>query len=190
VEALRWHSLLEAGSRGTFTLQPVVLEYATAQLVGQVYRAMVTEAQALLAGHALVKAQAKHSVRRSQEPLLALHGHSAMVAAVAPVYACCGPSAWTLLADRRDGGRVGGSPGPGRRGARLLTSLLPGPCTSGYIARLSRALNCQPLPCCVAGYYLRRHCRCVQLYAHRIKARWQRCAGPPLPVESKRLIMP
>jgi WD40 repeat protein/predicted ATPase len=62
----------EAGGRGTFTLQPVVLEYATAELVGQAYQEVMAGEPALLVSHALVKAQSKDYVRRSQERLIAL----------------------------------------------------------------------------------------------------------------------
>lgn len=71
VEALRRRSLLEPGGRGTFTLQPLVLEYATAQLVGRVGREVLEGEPALLVTHALVKAQAKDYVRRCQELLIA-----------------------------------------------------------------------------------------------------------------------
>jgi WD40 repeat protein/DNA-binding XRE family transcriptional regulator len=71
VEALRRRSLLEPEGRGTFTLQPVVLEYTTARLVGQVGREVLSGEPELLASHALVKAQAKDYVRHSQEQLLA-----------------------------------------------------------------------------------------------------------------------
>ena len=56
VEALRRRSLLEAGGRGTFTLQPVVLEYATARLVERVAQEILAGEPALLVSHALVKA--------------------------------------------------------------------------------------------------------------------------------------
>jgi hypothetical protein len=71
VAALRRRSLLEPGARGTFTLQPVVLEYATERLVAAVGREVAAGEPALLASHALVKAQSKDYVRRSQEQLIA-----------------------------------------------------------------------------------------------------------------------
>ena len=71
VEALRRRSLLEAGGRGAFTLQPVVLEYATARLVEALVQEVQTGQPALLDRYALVKAAAKDYVRRSQERLLA-----------------------------------------------------------------------------------------------------------------------
>jgi WD40 repeat protein/transcriptional regulator with XRE-family HTH domain len=71
VEALGRRSLLEHGSHGTFTLQPVVLEYATARLADRVCREVVADKPALLVSHALIKAQAKDYVRRSQERLIA-----------------------------------------------------------------------------------------------------------------------
>jgi WD40 repeat protein/predicted ATPase/transcriptional regulator with XRE-family HTH domain/Tfp pilus assembly protein PilF len=71
VEALRRSSLLELGGPGSFTLQPVVLEYMTARLVAQVSREVLAGDPALLVSHALVKAQSKDYVRHSQEQLLA-----------------------------------------------------------------------------------------------------------------------
>jgi len=70
VEALLRRSLLEWGAGGTFTLQPVVLEYATARLVAAVAQEIVAGEPALLIGRALLKATAKEYVRRSQERLI------------------------------------------------------------------------------------------------------------------------
>jgi hypothetical protein len=88
VEALRRRSLLEPGGRGVFTLQPVVLEYMTARLLAQGSREVLAGEPALLVSHALVKAQSKDYVRRSQEqlivqPLLEQLGASAGSAAAA-----------------------------------------------------------------------------------------------------------
>src|SRR5262249_40385776 len=65
-------SLLERSERGGgFTLQPVVLEHATEELI-RAAGAEVREARpALLLRHPLVKATAKDYVRRSQERLIA-----------------------------------------------------------------------------------------------------------------------
>jgi WD40 repeat protein/transcriptional regulator with XRE-family HTH domain len=72
VEALRRRSLLERGGQGsTVTLQPVVLEHVTNQLVGDVYQEIMAGQPALLASHALVQATARDYVRRSQERLIA-----------------------------------------------------------------------------------------------------------------------
>jgi hypothetical protein len=71
VEALARRSLLERGARGTFTLQPVVLEYATERLVAEVGREVMAGQPAQLVSHALLQAQAKDYVRRSQERLIA-----------------------------------------------------------------------------------------------------------------------
>jgi DNA-binding SARP family transcriptional activator len=70
VVALRRRSLLEPGGRCAFTLQPVILEHATAQLVAQAYGEVLAAEPAPLASHALIKAQAKDSTRRSQERLI------------------------------------------------------------------------------------------------------------------------
>jgi WD40 repeat protein/transcriptional regulator with XRE-family HTH domain len=72
IEGLRRRSLIEPGERGTtFTLQPVVLEYATDRLVEAVAREIAAGAPDVLASHALIKATAKEYVRRSQERLIA-----------------------------------------------------------------------------------------------------------------------
>ncbi len=71
VEALRRRSLLEWGTGGAFTLQPVVLEDATRRLVEDLAREIVAGAPALLVRQALVKATAKDDVRGSQERLIA-----------------------------------------------------------------------------------------------------------------------
>ena len=70
VEALARRSLLERGSRGTFTLHPVVLEHTTARLIWTVTEEILSGEPMLLMSQALVKAQAKDYVRRSQERLI------------------------------------------------------------------------------------------------------------------------
>jgi WD40 repeat protein len=73
VEALRGRSLLERGEQGaTITLQPVVLEYVTDQLVQAVSTEVERGQPALLLSQPLVQATAKDYVRRSQERLIAL----------------------------------------------------------------------------------------------------------------------
>jgi WD domain, G-beta repeat len=71
VEALLRRSLLEWGTGGSFTLQPVVLEYATARLVAAIAQEIRAGEPTLLVRRALLKAQAKDYVRRSQERLIA-----------------------------------------------------------------------------------------------------------------------
>jgi WD40 repeat protein/DNA-binding XRE family transcriptional regulator len=71
VEALQRRSLLERGARGTFTLQPVVLEYCTARVVEQVCEEVLTGEPALLVSHALLKAQAPDYARLNRERLIA-----------------------------------------------------------------------------------------------------------------------
>ena len=70
VEALQRRSLLEWGTGGAFTMQPVVLEYVTARLVEDVAREILAQKPALLVGQSLLKATAKDYVRRSQERLI------------------------------------------------------------------------------------------------------------------------
>ena len=71
VEALARRSLLERGSGGTFTLQPVVLEYATMRLIEAIAQEILAGQPALLVRYALLKAHAKEYVRHSQERLIA-----------------------------------------------------------------------------------------------------------------------
>src|SRR5262245_57070627 len=72
VEALGRRSLLERGERGGgFTLQPVVLEHATEELVAAAAAEIRAGQPDLLLRLPLVKATAKEYVRRSQEGLLA-----------------------------------------------------------------------------------------------------------------------
>ncbi|MBV9355518.1 MAG: helix-turn-helix domain-containing protein [Chloroflexi bacterium] len=72
VAALRGRSLLERREPGpTFTLQSVVLEYATEQLIDEVARGVASGDLTRLLGQPLLKATAKEYVRRSQERLIA-----------------------------------------------------------------------------------------------------------------------
>jgi WD40 repeat protein/class 3 adenylate cyclase/transcriptional regulator with XRE-family HTH domain len=71
VEALRRRSLLERGKRqGTFTLQAVVLEYATGRLIAEASREIEQGILSRLIAHGLSLANAKDYVRRTQERLL------------------------------------------------------------------------------------------------------------------------
>src|SRR5262249_52701315 len=57
--------------RPAFTLQPVILEYMTDQLVEAVHQELMDGQPKLLRSHALVQATAKDYVRHSQEQLIA-----------------------------------------------------------------------------------------------------------------------
>ncbi len=71
VEALSRRSLLERGKRqGTFTLQAVVLEYATGRLIAEASREIEQGSLSLLIEHGLSLANAKDYVRQTQERLL------------------------------------------------------------------------------------------------------------------------
>ncbi len=71
VERLRRRSLIEQGQRaGSFTLQSVVLEYATARLIEEGNRELEQGQLARLIEHSLCLAQAKEYVRQTQEQLL------------------------------------------------------------------------------------------------------------------------
>ncbi|WP_019500703.1 NB-ARC domain-containing protein [Pseudanabaena sp. PCC 6802] len=58
-------SLIEK-SAGNFTLQPVVMEYVTEQLLGHISEELETQELNLFVDHALIKAQAKDYIRESQ----------------------------------------------------------------------------------------------------------------------------
>jgi WD40 repeat protein/predicted ATPase/transcriptional regulator with XRE-family HTH domain len=72
LESLRRRMLIERGpSQSTFTLQPVILEYVTAQLVRAIRQEIMDGQPRLLHSHAIVQASAMDYVRRSQERLIA-----------------------------------------------------------------------------------------------------------------------
>lgn len=54
------------GSRGQFTLQPVVMEYVVAQLIDRIGEEIQAQRLTLFCSHALIKAQAKDYIRESQ----------------------------------------------------------------------------------------------------------------------------
>ncbi len=68
--ALQRRSLLERGYYGSFTLQPVVLEYVTACLVEALAQEILTGDKVRLVRQPLIKARARDFVRRSQERLI------------------------------------------------------------------------------------------------------------------------
>ncbi|MBD1995682.1 AAA family ATPase [Leptolyngbya sp. FACHB-541] len=63
--SLRRRSLIEKNA-GRFTLQPVVMEYVTEQLIDRIYREIHTQNLDLFISHALIKAQEKDYIRDSQ----------------------------------------------------------------------------------------------------------------------------
>jgi WD40 repeat protein len=72
LESLRRRLLIEqAVNQPALTLQPVILEFLTDQLVESVYLEIVTAQPRLLLSHACIHATAKDYVRRSQERLIA-----------------------------------------------------------------------------------------------------------------------
>jgi WD40 repeat protein/transcriptional regulator with XRE-family HTH domain len=72
LESLRRRMLIERGpDRPAFTLQPVILEYVTDQLVEAIRQELVDGQPRLLHSHALIQATARDYVRRSQERLIA-----------------------------------------------------------------------------------------------------------------------
>ncbi len=78
IDGLRQRSLIERGQHsGSFTLQPVVLEYVTTRLVAEVSGEIAQGGLARLIQHGLSQAHTRDYVRRTQERLL-----------LAPVLAC------------------------------------------------------------------------------------------------------
>ncbi len=72
LEALRRRSLIERGEHpGTFTLQPVILEYTANRLVEAASQEIQQRRPQVLLRHALLQATAKDYVRRSQARLIA-----------------------------------------------------------------------------------------------------------------------
>jgi WD40 repeat protein len=80
LQALRRRSLIEK-SAGRFTLQPVVMEYVTQQLIEQIHAEiaggeagsdsfLILHSSSLFQNHALIKAQAKDYVRESQTRMI------------------------------------------------------------------------------------------------------------------------
>ncbi|HEY4035009.1 MAG TPA: helix-turn-helix transcriptional regulator, partial [Ktedonobacteraceae bacterium] len=66
MSSLRRRSLIETGSDGRFTLQPVIMEYVTERFVENIYQEIDAESIILLGSHALIKAQSNDYVRESQ----------------------------------------------------------------------------------------------------------------------------
>jgi hypothetical protein len=69
LKSLRRKSLVEK-SHGFFTLQPVVMDYATNLLIAKVCEEIETLEIALFNSHAFLKAQALHSLREAQNRLI------------------------------------------------------------------------------------------------------------------------
>ena len=71
LESLSWRSLIEKQS-GSYTQQPVVMEYVTARLIEQVYHEIATANSPLLLfqSHALIKTTVKDYIRGSQIRLI------------------------------------------------------------------------------------------------------------------------
>ncbi len=65
-------SLIERNNAAGFTLQPVILEYATDRFIGLVCKEMYSRSINLFGSHALIKAQARDYVRESQIRLILL----------------------------------------------------------------------------------------------------------------------
>ncbi|MBD1869180.1 hypothetical protein H6F95_18135 [Cyanobacteria bacterium FACHB-471] len=66
IESLRRRSLIEVEQRSSFTLQPVVMEYMTDQLIEQVCQEIKTEKIDLFNRYALLKAESKDYVKALQ----------------------------------------------------------------------------------------------------------------------------
>lgn len=72
LESLRHRTLIECAiDRPAFTLQPVILEYITDQLVELLWQEIVDMQPQLLLNHGVILATAKDYIRRSQERMIA-----------------------------------------------------------------------------------------------------------------------
>jgi WD40 repeat protein len=69
IESLQWRSLIEK-SAGSFTLQPVVMEFVTEKLLGYICQELETQELTLFASHSPIQAQAKDYIRESQIRLI------------------------------------------------------------------------------------------------------------------------
>ncbi len=69
LESLSWRSLIEKQS-GSYTQQPVVMEFVTERLIEQVEKEITTKSLHLWRSHALIKAQAINYLRNSQINLI------------------------------------------------------------------------------------------------------------------------
>jgi WD40 repeat protein len=70
LESLNWRSLIEKRT-GSYTQQPVVMEYVTERFTEQVANELITKEFSLLLTHALIKTTVKDYVRESQARLIA-----------------------------------------------------------------------------------------------------------------------
>jgi WD40 repeat protein/transcriptional regulator with XRE-family HTH domain len=66
LKALRRRFMIETVGTGFFTLQPVIMEYIINRYIETLYKEIETGALNLFCSHALIKAQAKDYIRRSQ----------------------------------------------------------------------------------------------------------------------------
>ncbi len=68
LKSLRRRSMVETSGTARFSLQPVIMEYATDSFITHVYNELISQLEhiELLASHALIKAQAKDYVRAIQ----------------------------------------------------------------------------------------------------------------------------
>jgi WD40 repeat protein len=69
LEALIWRSPIERQA-GSYTQQPVVMEYVTERLIEQVTNELMSQDLALFVSHALLKTTVKDYIRESQERLI------------------------------------------------------------------------------------------------------------------------
>jgi len=66
IGSLRQRSMIETSGVGRFLLQPVIMEYVTYRFIEQMKEEIETQHFDMLAGYALIKAQAKDYIRESQ----------------------------------------------------------------------------------------------------------------------------
>jgi WD40 repeat protein len=70
LQSLRRRSMIETSGIGSFTLQPVIMEYVTDHFVDRISQELSTETIRLFGSHALMKAQTQDYIRESQKRLI------------------------------------------------------------------------------------------------------------------------
>lgn len=70
LESLKRKSLIETSGVALFTLQPVIMEFVTVELINHICEEILDERLQLFVSHVLVKAQTKNYVRESQVHLI------------------------------------------------------------------------------------------------------------------------
>jgi Tol biopolymer transport system component len=70
IDSLRRRFMIETSGNGSFSLQPVIMEFVTERFVEQIYKEIDAETISLFDSHALIEAEAKNYIRESQVRLI------------------------------------------------------------------------------------------------------------------------